>query len=62
MNWLKHIKNTKARAEKKIKVIKCLAQRFRAETSRILKEKYKRHSKIYTDGSKKEEKVEYAVV
>jgi hypothetical protein len=29
-------------------------QRFRAETSRILKEKYKRHTNIYTDGLKKE--------
>jgi hypothetical protein len=30
--------------------------------SRILKEKYECHTKIYTDGFKKEEKVEYAVV
>jgi hypothetical protein len=37
-------------------------QRFRAETNRILKENYKRHTKIYKDGSKKEEEVGYAVV
>jgi hypothetical protein len=37
-------------------------QRFRAEASWILKEKYECHTKIYTDGPKIEEKVEYAVV
>jgi hypothetical protein len=36
--------------------------RFQAETFRILNEKYEHHSKIYTDGSKKDEKVGYAVV
>jgi hypothetical protein len=32
------------------------------ETNRILKEKYERHTKICTDGSKKEEEVGYTVV
>jgi hypothetical protein len=32
------------------------------ETFRILNEKYEHYSKIYTDGSKKDEKVGYAVV
>jgi hypothetical protein len=36
--------------------------KFQAETFRILNEKYEHHSKIYTDGSKKDEKVGYAVV
>jgi hypothetical protein len=36
-------------------------QRFRAETNQILKEKT-RYTKIYLDGSKKEEEVEYAAV
>jgi hypothetical protein len=36
--------------------------RFQAETFRILNEKYEYHSKIYTDVSKKDEKVGYAVV
>jgi hypothetical protein len=35
-------------------------ERFQAETFCILNEKYKKHSKIYTDGSNKDEKVEYA--
>jgi hypothetical protein len=35
---------------------------FKAETFRILNEKYEHHCKIYTDGSKKDEKVGYAVV
>jgi hypothetical protein len=30
-----------------------------SQNQRILKEKYERHTKIYTDGSKKEEKVGY---
>jgi hypothetical protein len=30
------------------------------ETTRILKEKYIRHTRIYTDGSKKEEEDGYA--
>jgi hypothetical protein len=37
-------------------------QRFRAETNRILEENYEHHTKIYTDGSKKEEDVGYAVI
>jgi hypothetical protein len=37
-------------------------ERFQAETFRILNEKYEHHSKIYTDGSKKDEKVRFAVV
>jgi hypothetical protein len=32
-------------------------ERFQAETFRILNEKYECHSKIYTDRSKKDEKV-----
>jgi hypothetical protein len=36
-------------------------ERFKAETYRILNEKYELHSKIYTDRSKKDEKVGYAV-
>jgi hypothetical protein len=36
--------------------------RLQAETFRILNEKYELHSKIYTDGSKKDERVGYAVV
>jgi hypothetical protein len=32
------------------------------ETARILEERYKHHTKIYTDGSKKEERVGYAVI
>jgi hypothetical protein len=35
-------------------------ERLQAETFCILNENYKKHSKIYTDGSKKDEKVEYA--
>jgi ribonuclease HI len=37
-------------------------ERFQAETFRILNKKYENHSKIYTDGSNKDEKVGYAVV
>jgi hypothetical protein len=37
-------------------------QHFQAKSSRILKEKYECHIKIYTNGSKKEEEVGYAVV
>jgi hypothetical protein len=37
-------------------------ERFQAETFHILNEKYEHHSKIYTDGSRKDEKVRYAVV
>jgi hypothetical protein len=36
-------------------------ERFQAEILRILNEKYEHHSKIYTNGSKKDEKVGYAV-
>jgi hypothetical protein len=32
-------------------------QRFRAVSSRILKEKYESHTNIYTDGSNKEEEL-----
>jgi hypothetical protein len=37
-------------------------ERFRKETARILEEKYKHHTKIYTDDSKKEKTVGYAVI
>jgi hypothetical protein len=37
-------------------------RRFQAETTRLLDERYRLHVKAYTDGSKKEEKVRYAVV
>jgi ribonuclease HI len=37
-------------------------KRYQAETVCILNGKYEHHSKIYTDGSKKDEKVGYAVV
>jgi hypothetical protein len=37
-------------------------ERFRKETARILEDRYKHHTKIYTDGSKKEERVCYALV
>jgi hypothetical protein len=36
--------------------------RFRAETAKILEEKYNEHIKIYTNGSKKDEKVGCAVI
>jgi hypothetical protein len=36
--------------------------RFRAETAKILEEKYNEHINIYTDGSKKDEKVGCAVI
>jgi disulfide oxidoreductase YuzD len=36
--------------------------RFQSTTFHILNEKYEHHSKIYTDGSKKDEKVGYVVV
>jgi ribonuclease HI len=35
---------------------------FRAEFQELVNEKYNDHTRIYTDGSKKEEKVGYAVV
>jgi hypothetical protein len=35
---------------------------FRAERAKILEEKYKKHIKIYTDGSKKDEKVGCVVI
>jgi hypothetical protein len=37
-------------------------ERYQAETFCTLNEKYEYHSKIYTDGSKKDEKAGYAVV
>jgi hypothetical protein len=37
-------------------------ERFRQETARILENKYKHHIKIYTDGSKKEDRVGYSVI
>jgi hypothetical protein len=36
--------------------------RFRAEKANILKKKYNEHIKIYTDGSKKDEKIGCAVL
>jgi hypothetical protein len=36
--------------------------RFRAETAKILEEKYNKHIQIYMDGSKKDEKVGCAVI
>jgi hypothetical protein len=36
--------------------------RFHAETAKILEENYNEHIKIYTDGSKKDEKVGCAVI
>jgi hypothetical protein len=36
--------------------------RFHAKTAQILQEKYNEHIKIYTDGSKKHEKVGCAVI
>jgi hypothetical protein len=38
------------------------SERFRQETARILENKYKNHIKIYTDGSKKEDRVGYSVI
>jgi hypothetical protein len=35
---------------------------LRRETAKILQEKYERHLKIYTDGSKKDERAGYAVI
>jgi hypothetical protein len=32
------------------------SERFRREVAKILQEKYERHLKIYTDGSKKDER------
>jgi hypothetical protein len=32
------------------------SERFRREAAKILQEKYERHLKIYTDGSKKDER------
>jgi hypothetical protein len=37
-------------------------ERLCKETARILEERYSHHTKIYTDGSKKEERVGYAVI
>jgi hypothetical protein len=37
-------------------------ERFRQVNARLLEEKFKHHTKIYTDGSKKEEKVGYSVI
>jgi hypothetical protein len=34
----------------------------RREAARIIQEKYERHEKIYTDGSKKDERAGYAVI
>jgi hypothetical protein len=36
--------------------------RFRAETAKILEEKYNEHIKIFTDGFKKDEKVRCGVI
>jgi hypothetical protein len=38
------------------------SKRFRRETAKIIQGKYERHQKIYTDGSKKDEKGGYAVI
>jgi tRNA uridine 5-carbamoylmethylation protein Kti12 len=38
------------------------SERFRREAAKILQEKYERHAKIYTDGSKKDERAGYAVI
>jgi hypothetical protein len=35
-------------------------ERFRREAVKIIQEKYERHEKIYTDGSKKDERAGYA--
>jgi hypothetical protein len=35
---------------------------FRAEFQELVNEKYNDHARIYTDGTKKEEKVGYVVV
>jgi hypothetical protein len=37
-------------------------ERFRQNTARILENKYKHHIKVYTDGSKKEDRVGYSVI
>jgi hypothetical protein len=37
-------------------------ERFRQKTACILEEKYKNHTKIYTNGSKKVDRVSYAVI
>jgi hypothetical protein len=37
-------------------------ERFRRETAKIIQEKYERHVKIKTDGSKKDERAGYAVI
>jgi hypothetical protein len=37
------------------------SERFRREAAKIIQEKYERHEKIYTDGSKKDERAGYAV-
>jgi ribonuclease HI len=36
--------------------------KFRSEAAKIIQEKYERHQKIYTDGSKKDERAGYAVI
>jgi ribonuclease HI len=38
------------------------SERFRKEAAKIIQEKYERHQKIYTDGSKKDEREGYAVI
>jgi hypothetical protein len=36
------------------------SERFRREAAKIIQEKYERYQKIYTDGSKKDERAGYA--
>jgi hypothetical protein len=38
------------------------SERFRSEAAKIIQEKYVRHVKIYSDGSKKDERAGYAVI
>jgi hypothetical protein len=38
------------------------SERFRREAAKIIQEKHEKHQKIYTDGSKKDEKAGYAVI
>jgi hypothetical protein len=37
------------------------SENYRREAAKIIQEKYERHEKIYTDGSKKDERAGYAV-
>jgi hypothetical protein len=37
-------------------------ERFRRKAAKTIQKKYERHEKICTDGSKKDERVEYAVI